>query len=69
MAVNDIEFGRLVENPEQLEKLVGSLRPAIDTLGERDLISLSLRESEVPERKGALVWFVELVRPLFSREA
>ncbi len=69
VVVNDIEFGRLVEDPEQLEKLVDSLRPEIDMLGERDLISLSLRTSEAPERKGALVWFVELVRPFFSREA
>ena len=69
MVVNDVEFGRLVENPDQLEKLVDSLRPAIDMLGERDLISLSLRTSEAPERKGASVWVVDLVRPLFSREA
>jgi hypothetical protein len=67
--INDIELGRLVEDPERLEKLVDSLRPEIDTLGEEDLISLSLRTSEVPERKGAKVWFAELARPLFEREA
>jgi len=69
VVVSDVEFGRLIENPDQLEKLVDSLRPVIDTLGERDLISLSLRTSAAPERKGALVWVVELVHPLFSREA